>query len=116
MELFQYFRQPEFDCGKAEIQLKIKILSIDSCLEIKGSYSSEYLRATDDRFVILIEKFCENLIWYFLKLFPLFHCSDLRTFFVFALGLSVPSQDGKVCPRILVLHSYYKGDLAPKLR
>ena len=69
MELFQYFRQSEFYCGKAEIQLKIKILSTDSCLEIKGSYSSEYLRATDDRFVILIDKFCENLIWYVTKLY-----------------------------------------------
>ena len=58
MELFQYFRQSEFYCGKAEIQLKIKILSIDTCLEIRGSVSSDYLRATYDRFVILIDKFC----------------------------------------------------------
>ena len=70
---FKYFRESKFYCGKAEIQLKIKILSIDSCLEIKGSYSSEYLRATDDRFVILIDKFCENLIWYVPKLFSLLH-------------------------------------------
>ena len=41
--------------------------------------------------------------------------TDLRTVFVFALGLSVPSQDGKFCPRILVLRSYYKGYLAQKL-